>query len=200
MFGTISHDLHRVRRGALNPFFSKQAVNRLEPVIRELIDKMCARFETCRDSGEPVETGRAYAALTTDIITRYAFRTSYGCIDDPNWKWDWPKAMNDGTKSCHLNKQFPFVFPAMKATPEWIIQRIDPAVMNIINFQKDLERQIIEVRDSKAGDDGSGQKNLFQELLNGNLPPEEKELPRLVDEGQTMIAAGQQTTAHHLKT
>jgi Cytochrome P450 len=142
MFGTISHDLHRIRRGALNPFFSKQAVSRLEPVIRELIDKMCARFEKCRDSGEPVETGQAYAALTTDIITRYAFRTSYGCIDDPNWKWDWPKAMNDGTKSCHLNKQFPFVFPAMKATPEWIIQRVDPAVMNIINFQKVRSRLV----------------------------------------------------------
>lgn len=56
------------------------------------------------------------------------------------------------------------------------------------------------MRDSKVPDDRSGQKNLFQELLKSNLPPEEKELPRLVDEGQTMIAAGQQTTAHHLKT
>ena len=136
MFGTVPHDLHRLRRGALNPFFSRQAVARLEPVIRETIDKVCARFEKCRESGEPVETGQAYAALTTDIITRYAFRTSYGCVEDPKWKWDWPKAMNEGTKSCHLNKQFKFVFPAMQATPEWIIRRVDPAVMNIINFQK----------------------------------------------------------------
>lgn len=136
MFGTVPHDLHRLRRGALNPFFSKQAVARLEPVIREMIDKVSARFEKCRQSGEPVETGQAYAALTTDIITRYAFRTSYGCIEDPNWKWEWPKAMNDGTKSCHLNKQFKFVFPAMQATPEWIIKRFNPAVMNIINFQR----------------------------------------------------------------
>ncbi len=57
------------------------------------------------------------------------------------------------------------------------------------------------MRDSvKAPEDASGQKTLFQELLTGSLPPEEKGLKRLVDEGQTMIAAGQQTTAHHLQT
>ena len=136
MFGTVPHDHHRLRRGALNPFFSKQAVARLEPVIREIIDKVCARFEKCRESGEPVETGRAYAALTTDVITRYSFGTSYGCVDDPSWKWDWPRAMNESTKSCHLNKQIKIVFPAMQATPEWMIKLIDPAVMYIINFQK----------------------------------------------------------------
>ena len=45
----------------------------------------------------------------------------------------------------------------------------------------------------------STRKTIFQELINGDLPPEEKTLKRLVDEGQTMIAAGQQTTAHFLK-
>ena len=56
------------------------------------------------------------------------------------------------------------------------------------------------MRDSKTASDASEQKTLFQELLTGSLPLEEKALKRLVDEGQTMIAAGQQTTAHHLKT
>ena len=153
MFGTAPHDLHRLRRGALNPFFSKQAVTRLQPVIKELIEKLCARFETCRETGEPVETGQAYAALTTDIITRYAFSTSYGCIDDPGWKWEWPRAMNDGTKSCHLNKQFKFVFPAMQATPDWMVKMIDPAVMNIINFQRVGQNMIpiiLHIRESRG--------------------------------------------------
>lgn len=136
MFGTVPHDLHRLRRSALLPFFSKQAVTRLEPLIRGLIQKLCTRFEECRKTGQPVETGQAYAALTTDIITTYSFNTTYGCIDDPGWKYEWPKAMNDGSKSCHLNKQFKFVFPMMQATPEWIVEKLDPAVMNIINFQK----------------------------------------------------------------
>src|SRR5438552_1595965 len=40
---------------------------------------------------------------------------------------------------------------------------------------------------------------IFHELLNGDLSPEEKTLPRLVDEGQTIVGAGTITTAHFLK-
>lgn len=43
-------------------------------------------------------------------------------------------------------------------------------------------------------------RTIFHELINGDLPPHEKSLPRLVDEGQTMIAAGQETSSFFLKT
>lgn len=135
-FGTVSHDVHRLRRSALNPFFSKQAISRMEPLIRELIEKLCVRFDGCRKTGEPVDTLQAYAALTTDIITAYSFNTSYGCIEDANWKSEWPEAMVKSTTSVHLNKQFKWLFPAMQATPEWIVKRVNPPVMHLINFQK----------------------------------------------------------------
>jgi cytochrome P450 len=44
-----------------------------------------------------------------------------------------------------------------------------------------------------------GKSNIFTELIKGDLPSEEKTLPRLVDEGQTMIAAGQETSSFFLK-
>lgn len=108
----------------------------MEPLIRELLERLCARFEGFRATGEPVDTLQAFAALTTDIITRYSFNTSYGCVDDPGWKSEWPEAMVDSTTSVHLNKQFKWLFPAMQATPEWIVKKLNPAVMNLINFQK----------------------------------------------------------------
>lgn len=43
-------------------------------------------------------------------------------------------------------------------------------------------------------------RTIFHELINGDLPAKEKSLPRLVDEGQTMIAAGQETSSFFLKT
>lgn len=150
MFGTVSHDLHRLRRSALNPFFSKQAT-RMEPLIRELLEKLCARFEACRATGEPVDTLHAFAALTTDIITRYSFNTSYGCLEDPDWNWQWPQAMVDSTTSVHLNKQFKWLFPAMQATPVWIVERLNPSVMKIINFQKVRLRYIRVVVSWRGG-------------------------------------------------
>jgi cytochrome P450 len=47
----------------------------------------------------------------------------------------------------------------------------------------------------------SAQRTIFHELINNEqLPAEERSLPRLVDEGQTMIAAGQETTSFFLRT
>ena len=46
----------------------------------------------------------------------------------------------------------------------------------------------------------SANTTIFEELLNSDLPPEEKTLQRLQDEGQTVVAAGQVTTAYYLKT
>jgi cytochrome P450 len=41
---------------------------------------------------------------------------------------------------------------------------------------------------------------IFHELLNSDLGPEEKTLPRISEEGQTVVGAGTITTAHFLKT
>ncbi|CRK12641.1 hypothetical protein BN1708_017156, partial [Verticillium longisporum] len=43
-FSTVAHDLHHLRRSALNPFFSARAVTALEPVLRAKVDKLAARF------------------------------------------------------------------------------------------------------------------------------------------------------------
>jgi cytochrome P450 len=135
-FGTADHDHHRLRRNALNPFFSKQAIHRMEPLIREHIEKLCKRFEGYRLSGAPLDTIQAYAALTTDIITSYSFNTSYDCIGDTNWRSEWPDAMVESTMSVHMNKQFKWLFPTMQMTPVWIVEKLNPAVLLIINFQK----------------------------------------------------------------
>jgi cytochrome P450 len=47
----------------------------------------------------------------------------------------------------------------------------------------------------------TAQRTIFDELINSKqLPAEERSLPRLVDEGQTMIAAGQETSSFFLRT
>lgn len=186
----------------------------MEPLIRENIEKLCQRFNELRGTGRPVDTLQVYAALTTDIITMYSFNTSYGCIEHPEWGWEWPQAMVESTKSVHLNKQFKWLFPAMQMTPEWIVKKVNPAVMLIINFQKvgicssaycqcllyqDLARQIGSLAGDSVSTKSASHRTIFHDLLNGDLPPEEKTLARLVDEGQTMIAAGQETSSFFLK-
>lgn len=43
-FGTEDHDLHRIRRSAMNKFFSRADIMRLEKEILELTNLMCDKF------------------------------------------------------------------------------------------------------------------------------------------------------------
>lgn len=62
---------------------------------------------------------------------------------------------------------------------------------------QDLASQITDIMSGNSSKDEK--QNIFRELINGDLPAEEKSLPRLVDEGQTMIAAGQETSSFFLQ-
>ncbi|TKA74855.1 hypothetical protein B0A55_05326, partial [Friedmanniomyces simplex] len=77
VIATANHEHHRMRRAALNPFFSTQAVAALEQsAVRPKIDEACQAFEKAFKSGEPVDIEVLTLALTTDIISQYAFAKS----------------------------------------------------------------------------------------------------------------------------
>jgi hypothetical protein len=63
-FATASHEKHRMRRAALNPFFSTASVRRLQPMIEERLGKFMDRFAEFQESGEPMTVSLAYAAFT----------------------------------------------------------------------------------------------------------------------------------------
>jgi cytochrome P450 len=68
-FATDDHDLHRRRRAALNPYFSKAKVRSLQPRIEEALDKLMGRFDGFQQSGEPMTVSLAYAALTNGMFS-----------------------------------------------------------------------------------------------------------------------------------
>jgi hypothetical protein len=53
-----------MRRAALNPFFSKAGVYRLEPVIKEKVDLMLDRLQKFRESGQLIPLDVMFAAFT----------------------------------------------------------------------------------------------------------------------------------------
>lgn len=64
VLGTVHHDLHRMRRAILSPFFSKASVYRLEPVIQDKVDEMMERMEGFRVSRQPIPLFEMFAAYT----------------------------------------------------------------------------------------------------------------------------------------
>ena len=83
-FDTLAHDKHRQRREPWNPYFSKQSVSRLQPIlIQAVVDKLCARLAEYQAVSKPVIMQHAFACVTTDIITEYSFPEGYNLLDEP---------------------------------------------------------------------------------------------------------------------
>ena len=80
--------------------------------------------------------GNAYAALTMDIISEYAFAKSYGCVDRSDFAPEWPKVIEAVSAQSALNKQFPSILQTFRMMPESLVEKLNPEMMLLIGFQK----------------------------------------------------------------
>ncbi|KAI8292295.1 Exopolygalacturonase [Colletotrichum sp. SAR11_57] len=116
-FSTVPHDLHRLRRGALNPFFSVRSVTQLEPLVRSKVEKLSARFGEIAQTGEVVRLDAAFMALTMDIICDYAFANDRKYLDEPDFKLIWKETIIGAFEGGAVGRQFPWMLPVMKRLP-----------------------------------------------------------------------------------
>ncbi|KUL84200.1 hypothetical protein ZTR_06934 [Talaromyces verruculosus] len=179
-FSTWQHELHHQRRKALSPYFSDKSIREFQPAIRAKVDKLRTKLSTYVDDGRVLHLNRAWMALTTDIITEYAFARSYDQLDSP----DFQETLHDALVAIYTTGQFALhffmVFPILDALPNWL----------------DLGRKVEEIR-TGSNDLHKDTKHatIFHELLNSDLPDVEKSSARLGDEAQLIVAAGLITTS-----
>ncbi|KAI4206164.1 MAG: hypothetical protein LQ348_001050 [Seirophora lacunosa] len=196
---TIDHDLHRMRRSALNPFFSKQQVLRLEPVINENISKLCRRLNEYKGAGTTVNLNCAYAALAGDIVTQYCFARSYAVLDEPDFAPHWEDVNVRITQFGHLFNHFPSLIKVLRKIPPRIMSAGNPVLKQFFDREIQLGQQISAIKSGKNSAKNSNQKTIFHDLIyNSKLPPTELTIKRLQEEGTGIIAAGSVTTARTL--
>lgn len=126
MFSTIPHELHRIRRGAIAPFFSKASVQRLEPTVSAMVDKLVSRLETYKETDAVINLINVYPCLTADVICQYAFASPYGYLDAPEFAPTWHKAVMDASEGYHFFKHFPWLESTMRMIPTSIVRKLVP--------------------------------------------------------------------------
>lgn len=91
-FGTVGHDLHKMRRAAFSKFFSPAYIRRLEPVLEDIVNKMIRNVTADIEAGKKVNLVHAFSALTQDVITEYCFSSSRNVLEKedfaPHW-YEW---------------------------------------------------------------------------------------------------------------
>jgi len=182
---------------ALNPFFSKRSVSAIEPLLISKIELLCQRFEDAIKTKEVIRLDAAYTALTMDIITHYAYGRSYNHLAEDDFKLSWKETIIAVAANGAFLRQFPWSLPIMKATPLSLLQKLNPQAASLVGWQRAVRGLIDDIiLANREGKKAEG--TIFQALLDSDLPQEEKSFQRLQDEGQTLIAAGSETTAKAL--
>lgn len=125
-FSTPGHELHRIRRGAVAPFFSKALVQQLEPSVQAMVQKLLSRLEKLKGTGAIINMIDMYPCLTADIICQYAFASPYGYLDEPEFAPLWHKAVMDASEGYHFFKQFPWIESIMRRIPPSIARKMAP--------------------------------------------------------------------------
>lgn len=69
ILGTAPHALHRLRRSAINPFFSMQNVRKLVPGIQERVDALVDQLKARGSHKEVVNMAYAFSAFTNGKYT-----------------------------------------------------------------------------------------------------------------------------------
>ncbi|KAH8704309.1 cytochrome P450 [Phaeosphaeriaceae sp. PMI808] len=200
VFATVEHDLHRKRRAALLPFFSKASVRRLQPVITERVDVLLGRMKEFRGTQRVLNASRMFSALTNDVVNLYSFARCDYRLEDPNFD-PWARdASLAGANSANFMKHAPWINQLLKKLPESVIERIHPALATFAAQKRTSEAQVLKIMGGESeGWRSREHPTIFHEVLSSKLPPEEKTIERLADDAQMVVMAGTLTTAATLE-
>ena len=135
-FATVPHDLHRRRRAALSPFFSKRSIYNFESVIQSSANQLCSRLAEVEKSGGYLQLEHAWSALTADIITEYSFGRSFNQLATPDFGVAFYDMLMAPSELTHLIKQFGWLFPLLEMMPHWLVALTNPPVMQLIKLQQ----------------------------------------------------------------
>ena len=134
--GTTHHELHRARRSVMNPFFSKQNVRLLEPVLHRSLGKVLKRLAQSAGSGQPLRMNLLYSATTSDIISDYCFGKSFNNLDKDDLNEPYFSAFHEASRSYHVACFNPWLVPTIRALPQKVVVLFMPEVEVFLNLLK----------------------------------------------------------------
>lgn len=205
-FGTPGHELHRARRASLAPAFGRRAVVELQPLIVEKVRYLMKRFQDFKGAGRPIELFAAFSALTGDIISQYSFGSdaAMDLLSEDNFAPDWHRLIADYAAMGAMGKMFWWFWPVMNSFPPRVMETMQPAMKRMMGLKKMVVKRVAEILEIREGNIISDvpptqkQRTIFHEIVESDIPEEEKRIQRLADEADVVMAAGTGTTAETL--
>lgn len=208
-FATEDHRLHRLRRGAMNPFFSRGKVLKREPLVQELVQQLCKRIKEMLWTRGIVPISLGYTCLTTDLINSFVMDQNYRYLDTPDWLPYWGQTLRDASELATVSKQVTWMLPILKSFPRSWAEKLNPGFALFFTLASRCRERIGEIMKERqtcamsnyrreSTSKQTRQHTLFDQVLDSRLRPEDKTADRLEQEIRSAIAAGTETTSNAL--
>jgi cytochrome P450 len=104
--------LHKARRLAVNPFFSKAKVVARQDIIQRNVTKLCDRITKLE--GTTFNLGAAISAVTREVACEYILNKTYGALDKDDFNVATTQILQQGGAIWRVNKFLPWFNPLMR--------------------------------------------------------------------------------------
>ncbi|KAM7220995.1 cytochrome P450 [Rhypophila decipiens] len=198
---TIDHDLHRIRRAAISPFFSQRSVRDIQPVIEERVDTLLARFhEHGKASPEiPLDVFYPLSAFTNDVINEYSFARCDHLTEKPDYGRSVTDYLLTGTHYGKWIQHIELILKFINFLPDSISSTLVPGWNEFLKAKREILDQISSIKQTENTPKWQldvSHPTIFHDLLSSEiLTPQDKAVSRLAQEGQIVVQAGTLTTS-----
>ncbi|KAI7229467.1 hypothetical protein KC330_g7428 [Hortaea werneckii] len=195
---TIDHDLHRKRRAIVSPYFSKRMITNLDPVINERLDKLCSRLGETIGPSSIVDLTSAFSAFTADVVTYHFYGSTPDYLSSEGFQFGLKDALTALLDFYHITRFLPFEPTTIKNLPLPLLRLLNPNFGLVVAARHSNMEKVMRVLADPKEKKSKADSVIISALTDASIPSEEKNLNRLLDEGETIIFAGIDTTARTL--
>lgn len=189
-FSTVSHELHRMRRGAMNRYFSRQQVLVREGEVLEFAQRTAGKMLRFSE-GRPFDIKEAFNCFTADVVSQYAFGEPMGFVDQKGWEPNFATWVRSFFQQAYMMRHN----AAARSLGAFAPMLADYMGEDVRTIMRQMT-VVLPTYVQRAIDDPENSR-VFADMFNSEsmLPDEEKTLYRLSGEGFNFLLAGTETTA-----
>ncbi|KAL8833602.1 MAG: hypothetical protein Q9170_004185 [Blastenia crenularia] len=163
-------------------------------------------MEEMSKAGDTFEVVLQYLAWSTDIAFLYLENKRPGLLKDEKKARAWAEALSSIVESLIIQKQIPLFTPMVFSLPEWLVKAVSSTLFCFVEIHKDMKSSANSALAARSGTSAEHKKPLdpcteptkpdvYQTIIESDLPPPEKEAGRIAQEVFTLLFAGSSSTA-----
>lgn len=211
-FSTGPNSVHRVRRGRLDPFFSRRNVINLEHIVQSRAEKLTDLVSSKLARKEAVDMHHAFRAISVDVITDYAFGESYHLLDTADLGRGFFEMVNGIGPTMWVFQQWPFLQKLSLCMPSAVAKMVSKSLKHVLNLQEvwliqlpflhcvntfqHCRTQVLAVKAKMDAGENVERSSIFEALLtpaDGYVVPTPDQIK---DEAYSVLVAAADTTGN----